>query len=103
MEIIKGESYRIPIVVKSSGLVLTEDMVQGIRIALGNQIAVFPDGNLEYNPDEKAWMFPLTQKNAYSLKGTEVDYQVQVKIDDEVYSSRMRKVKLYDTMFRKEW
>lgn len=103
MEIIKGESYSIPVVVKSDGQIVTDNMVQGIRIALGSQVATFPDGNLEYNAEEEAWMFPLTQRNAYTMSGSEVDYQVQVKINNEIFSSRIRKVKVYDTMFRKEW
>lgn len=101
--IVKGESYRVAFTLKDNGTVITPSMVQGVRIALGNQIATYPNGNLTFETEDNTWQFPMTQKNSYSMMGNETDYQVQVKIDGEIFSSKKMKVVVDETMFRKEW
>lgn len=103
MDIIKGESYRVAFVLRDGNYVLTPEDVDEVRIALGNQIANYPTGTLTFDTEEKTWQFPMTQKNTYSFIGTTVDYQVQVKINDEVFSSKKTPIKIHESMFRKEW
>lgn len=101
--IVKGESYRVAFVLKDNGTVITPEMVDGVRIALNNQIAVYPTGNLTFDSTDNTWQFPMTQKNSYMIMGDKADYQVQIKIAGEVFSSKKRNVVVDETMFRKEW
>lgn len=101
--IVKGESYRVAFTLKDNGTVITPSMVQGVRIALGNQTAAYPDGNLTFSNEDNTWRFPMSQKNSMSVQGSEVEYQVQVKIDGEIFSSKKMKVSIDESMFRNEW
>lgn len=101
--IIKGESYSVAFTLKDNGTPITPDTVQGVRIALGNQVAIYPDGGLTFNNEDNTWRFPMSQKNTLSIAGTYMDYQAQVKIGNEIFSCPMHKVKIDETMFRKEW
>lgn len=103
MDIIKGESYKVPFVVKDNGNIVTSNDVDGVRIRLGNQIAYYPDGILEYNPEAQTWDFPMSQKNTYSIIGKTINYQVQVKINGEVHSSVETEIKIKESMFKTEW
>lgn len=102
-EIIKGESYTIAFTLKSNGVVIDNTMVSGVRIALGNQVAAYPDGTLTYSADDQTWRFPVSQANTYAMAGKETDYQAQVKMGGDIFSSRKRKITVHETMFRKEW
>lgn len=102
-EIIKGEAYSVAFSLKNNGTAVTPETVDGVRIALGNQTASWPDGSLTYSTDDQTWRFPLSQANSYAIVGNEVNYQAQLKIAGEVFSSRKRKITVYDTMFRREW
>ena len=101
--IVKGEAYRVAFTLKDNGTTIVPSMVQGVRIALGNQLATYPDGNLTFSNEDNTWRFPMSQKNSMSVSGNEVEYQVQVKIDGEIFSSKKMKIKIDDSMFRKEW
>ena len=103
IEIIKGESYKIPFVLKNDGEPVTNNDVDGVRIRLGNQVAYYPDGILEYNPESATWDFPMSQKNTYSIIGKTINYQVQVKINGDVHSSDETAIKIKESMFKTEW
>ena len=101
--IIKGASYSVAFRLKDNGTLITPETVQGVRIALGNQIATYPDGSLTFNSEDNTWRFPMSQKNTLSIQGMEMDYQAQIKIGNEIFPSKQQKIKMEETMFRKEW
>ena len=103
MDIIKGESYKVPFVIKDNGDIVTSNDIDGVRIRLGNQIAYYPDGILEFNSEDGTWEFPMSQKNTYSIIGQTINYQVQVKINGEIHSSKDTKIKIEESMFKTEW
>lgn len=103
MDIIKGEAYRVSFTLRDGDYILTDEDVDEVRIALGNQIVRYPVGTLEYDAEEKTWYFPMTQKNTYSIIGTTMEYQAQVKISGEIFSSKKKSIKMEASMFRKEW
>ena len=103
--IIKGEAYSIAfdIVDEESGEPITDEMVDGIRIALGHQVEEYPEGNLTYSAEDGTWRFPMSQCNTYSILDSKISYQVQIKIDGEIFSSEKEETIIESTMFRKEW
>lgn len=101
--IIKGAQYSVAFTIRNNGVLVTSETVDGVRIALGNQIATYPDGSLTFSAEDSTWRFPMTQANTYALNGTSVEYQVQIKIGDEIFPSETQSVKLSDTMFRERW
>lgn len=103
MDIVKGESYIVSFVLKANGSPVTSNDVDAVRISLGNQVAYYPDGTLDYNAESQTWEFPMSQKNTYSIIGQTVEYQAQVKINGEVFSHKKREIKVEETMFTKEW
>ena len=104
-KIVKGESFKVAFTVKDidNGVTITPEMVDGVRIALGSQIATYPDGSLTFSTEDNTWRFPMSQKNTLSAVGKTFDYQVQVKIGEDVFSTDITPVTLEETMFRKEW
>ena len=101
MNVIKGEAYKIAIVIKNGTELITPNNCDGIRVAFANQIETYPDGDITYSNGE--WLFPLSQDMSYRIKGTESTYQVQVKIGTDVFSSTKQKVRVDETMFREVW
>ena len=101
--IIKGAQYSLPFTIKADGTIVTNETVQGVRIALGNQVASWPDGALRYSSSDKTWRFPLTQKASYALRGTTVKYQVEVLISGDIFPSKTREITVDESIFRKEW
>lgn len=102
-EIIQGEAYSVAFTLINDGVVVTDQTVDGVRIALGNQTATYPDGTLTYDDTDQTWRFPLTQQNSYSMSGKETDYQAQIRIGTNIYSTRKQKITVYDSMFRGKW
>ena len=101
--IIKGEAFSIAFTINSGNTIITPASVDGVRIKLGSSVAVYPNGTLDFNNADQTWRFPLTQALSYAIPGAKADYQVQIKIGENVYSSQQQSVTVGETMFRKEW
>ena len=102
-KIVKGESYSVAFRLKNTGSIITPDNVEGGRIMLGSQMATYPDGTLTYSAEDQTWRFPLSQGTTYAITGATVEYQSQIKVAGNVYSSEKRQITVCETMFRKEW
>lgn len=98
----QGDAYYLPIVIAGeNGTPLTDEDVSGVRIGIGEFSATYP-GTVEY--DNGQWMFPLTQEMTYALTSGMVDFQVQVKMgNDVVYGSRVKKVTVDKSLLIGVW
>lgn len=104
MVIIKGAQYAIAFSLKNkNGQTITDENVDGVRIALGNQVATYPDGALTFSTDDNTWRFPLSQANTRALKGQITNYQVEVRTGDDIYPSDMQALEIKESMFRERW
>ena len=104
MVIIQGAQYAIAFTIKTkNGQTITDENVDGVRIALGNQVATYPDGALTYSAEDGAWLFPMTQTNSRALKGQTTGYQCEIRINDEIFPSPIQAVEIKDSMFRERW
>lgn len=101
MAITQGDEYLIPFVIKQLDTVITDEMVSGVRIALGSAVCEYPNGKLQYKDGE--WLFPLTQELSLKYEDEYVDYQVQIKIGNDIIGSRPSKVKVEKGMFKTIW
>lgn len=106
-ELIKGTQCSLAFTLKDTmqggGTLITPDNVDGVRIALGNQVSSYPDGTLTYSTDDQTWRFPLTQANSYAFVGNTVNFQVEVKIGDDIFPSAIASIKVLESMFRTRW
>ena len=105
MVIVKGAQYSVAFVLKNknNGRPITSDDVDGVRIALGNQVATYPDGTLTYSTEDSTWLFPMTQTNTRALVGQTVDYQVEIRTGNDIFPSAKQSCKLKESMFRERW
>lgn len=98
----QGDSYSIPIVIKSGSEVITTENTIHVRINLGGFTAQYPDGKLTYS--DGYWNFPLTEEMTYKLKGGEQKFQVQISPDGiSVYSSKIYTIKVEESVFKGVW
>lgn len=99
--IVQGDQYSIPVVVKQGNTIFTDQNVTGIKIAFGNTTCAYPEGNLVYA--NGAWQYPLTQKVSLAFPGGKTDFQVQVKIGDQIIGTYIKKVDVMESIIKGEW
>ena len=67
----QGDQYKIPMTVSDNGTIITAANADAMRIMLGRFMAVYPDGELDFDDRTDKWLFPLTQQMRIRiLKGT---------------------------------
>ena len=101
MAIIKGDEYKIPIVIKEGDTVITEELVNGVRVGLGTVVSTYPDGTLTYK--DGLWYFPLTQEISYRLQAGSVPFQVQIKVGDQIFGSPEQQISIQDCIIKGVW
>lgn len=76
-KIYQADQYYIPFRVEMDGAVVKPADVDGVRIALGGVVQVYPDGMLSFDGEEN-WMFGLSAEESQSMIGS-VSCQVEIK------------------------
>ena len=99
----QGDQYKIPMTVSNNGTIITAANADAMRIMLGRFMAVYPDGELDFDNSTGKWLFPLTQQMSYALKSGAVFAQAQYKIGDSIITTEKAEITVEATNFPQEW
>lgn len=83
----QGDQYAIPFPVSLGGETVTLDNADGVRIQIGTTLEIFPGGNLSFDSDRQAWLFPVTQELSRSWAVAKQPCQVGVLRNGEIHYS----------------
>lgn len=83
--IYQGDQYALPIKIKQGDTVISDEMVEKLRIGVDQFVDKYPDGGITY--DNGYWLFPLTEEMTYQLLGGEGEIQAQVLFPNDVIIS----------------
>lgn len=103
MAITQGDAYLVPIIIKQGDTMLTDEMVNGVKVAVGSAVCSYPNGTLRYSRDDGVWYFPLTQKISNKLTPGKADFQVQVKMDGGIVGTKIKQVDVNECIIKGEW
>ena len=101
MSITQGDQYSIPIIIKQGDTVITNENVQGVRIAIENAVFTYPGGHLEYS--DGVWYFPLTQELSYLLEEGKAKGQVQIRIGRNIIGSKTKEIDINECIIKEGW
>lgn len=101
MAIVQGDEYLIPVMLRQGDTTITDEIADGVRIAIGTAVCTWPDGTLTY--DNGLWYFPLTQKISYDLPEGKAKFQVQVKINGKIIGTKIKMVEVDGSIIKGEW
>lgn len=80
---------------------VTPANVDGVKIKIDVFEEKYP-GNLTYNDELEAWVFPLTQSMSLKLYGQR-KVQVQIKHDGIIRNSGHKLIIIEDNIIKEEW
>lgn len=83
--IYQGDQYLLPIKIKQGDTVISDEMVEKVRIGIGPFKDLYPDGGITYA--DGYWLFPLTETMTYDLLAGENKLQAQVNFPGNVVIS----------------
>lgn len=101
MAITQGDEYPIPVLLTINGTTITDEMAEGVRIAIGTSVCTYPNGTLTY--ENGLWYYPLTQAVSYGLKAGKAKFQVQVKMNGKIIGTKTKEVDIDGNIIKGEW
>lgn len=103
MNIHKGEQYAIPFEVTVGTDSVTPETINGIRIQLGDRLCEYPDGELEYDSENSAWLYPLTEEQSATMLAGKANAQVAVKYGEDIVMSDVLNVSVQSSIIKRRW
>ena len=85
MMIYQGDQYAIPITVKRNGTVQTSENIEALEVIFAGMRKLYP-GEIVYQPDSQAFMFPLNQSESLALLPDTYDVLGRPKFTDGTIS-----------------
>ena len=82
IKITQGESYPIFINIKQDGVQLTPDMIQDLKICVGNLHYTYLGGGVMYDASRLSWYINPTQQETLSLDKGKNEICAHVKYQD---------------------
>lgn len=92
MAIHNGDQYAIPVTVTfgDDNTKITTDNVDEITIKIGKVPKSYPNGELLFDSEQEEWLYPITKDESDSLKSSSVNFQVRIKIGDNIIHSDVK-------------
>ena len=103
MNIHRGEQFAVPFEIFIDEDSVTPENVDGLRVQLGDRLCEWPDGELEYDDDSGAWLYPLTEQQSLALCPGHRSAQVAVLIGDDIFESDVVGVRVSDSIIQRRW
>lgn len=85
MMIYQGDQYAIPITVKRNGTVQTSESIEALEVIFAGMRKLYP-GEIVYQPDSQAFMFPLNQSESLALLADTYDVLGRAHYTDDTIS-----------------
>lgn len=99
----RGDQYAIPFVVRLKREIVTPEMVDDVRIQIGTSLKEMSEQTLVWNSDKQTWDFYVTEEFTRSLTSNVVQYQVGVKVGNEIRYSRAAQLVIGDNIIKAVW
>lgn len=97
MTIMQGDSCKIPFVIYTDDILVTDQLVEKVEFTIGTIAKEYP-GDAEYADGE--FKVPLTQEDTLSVQGKQ-PVQVRVKLSSgDVYGVKLDPIEFEDSMSR---
>lgn len=97
----QGDKYAIPITLLMCDETITDNMIQGFRIKLGQYEDEWPLGGVTYHDEQ--WWVPLTQEQTLAMERGGTPYQIQIKMDGDIISSDVGRLDVKNSILLDEW
>lgn len=78
----QGDAYKIPFEIKVDGEVANSETFTDVEISVGNIIKTMSSGDVKFDTEQNAFMFPITQQETFTLRNTPQKVQIRVKYED---------------------
>lgn len=102
-EIRRGEQYAIPFTLHLKGVLVTPETVTDVRIQVDDELREYSKGELLYDSEQSAWLFPLTEDKSRGFANNFFEYQVAVKNGDEIFMSNTVHVNVSRSIIETGW
>jgi len=101
MAITQGDAYLIPVIIRQGNRIITDELVDGVKISIGGAECSYPNGTLTFS--EGVWYYPLTQRISNKLPAGNAEIQVQVKLGNDIIGSKKREIKIDECIIKGEY
>lgn len=89
----QGDSYSIPFEIKVDGIMASESTFADVEISIGNITKTMSSGDITFDAEQNAFMFPITQQETFALRNTPQKVQIRVKYaSGDVYGVDIDKI-----------
>lgn len=86
MVIYQADQYVIPFTIKHNNKIVTINDITNVKIAVGDIVRSYTEGNLAFDSTTSAWMFYVSKSETAKISGV-VETQVEVEMTSEIYHS----------------
>lgn len=99
----QGDQYAISFQIKLSGEVVTPDNVDDVRIQVRKDLRNIADASLVYNSNKETWDYFLTEEMTRTITASSVEYQVGIKIGNNIRYSPVKKLPVGQSIIKDQW
>ena len=99
----KGEQFSIPFDVKINDVIATPEDLDGVRIKVFGKLREWPDGELTYDDEENAWLYPLDQDQTRGKLPGASEAQVAVKIGNDILKTDVFGIEVKNSIIMEPW
>ena len=99
----KGEQYAIPFDVKINDVIATPEDIDGVRIKVFGKLHSWPDGELTYDDEENAWLYPLDQDQTRGKLPGASEAQGAVKIGNDILKTDVFGIEVKNSIIMEPW
>ena len=82
MTILQGDAYHIPVELLAEGKPVDDTLFDEVEITLGSLRKTMTAGEISYDREAKAFLFPITQQESFALPSGTAEAQARVKPKD---------------------
>lgn len=68
----QGDSYALPLEIKSDGDTITPDTLVNIEVSIGKIVKTMKDGGVSYDGENGVFLAHLSQDDTFALTGREI-------------------------------
>ena len=104
MVVYQGDQYplRIKLITKRQRMILTPEIVEGVKIRFGEETKTYPNGGLEFDEESKCWIFPLTQAQSIN-EHFKAKMQCQVKWGHKIRGTEYKMIEVNSQSIKEVW
>ena len=103
MVVYQGDQYAIPFKVRIGSTIITPENSDDVRIQIEDTLYQASDNTLHFNSLKNTWDIFLTEEMTRAFSSGTVEYQVGVKIGENIRHTSKRRLKIDNNIIKAEW